>query len=348
MNQIDEDKIIMKITIKDIAKALNVSTGTVSKSMQDYPDISKDTKKKVKEYAEKIGYEPNIHASFLRTKKTKLIGIIVPNLNSNFYNELVSSLIVKITENKYLPIILNSNESVQVEGENLERLMRQKVDGIFISLTKNTTSTDYLTKVMSSSCSLIAFSNTSKIIACNKVVFNDKEIIKEATEYLINKGNSKIAFIRKSLISQNSIDQFIGFREAYQTHELTIDNQRIIISKQASLSEGFSIAKNLFNSGVKIDGFISYDDTLAIGAMMFYKENGFDIPNDIRFIGQENLEIGNFITPELTSIDQNISLMAEKVMNLFLGEQAELKQKKISSFRREEIKAQFIERASSL
>ena len=338
----------MKITIKDIAKALNVSTGTVSKAMQDYPDISDETKKKVKEYAKKIGYEPNIHAAFLRTKKTRLIGIVVPNLNTNFYSKLVASLIVRITENGYLPIVLNSNESEQVEGENLERLIRQKVDGIFISLTKNTTSTDYLTKVMSSSCSLIAFSNTSKIITCNKVVFNDKEIIKQATEYLINKGNSKIAFIRKSLISQNSINQFIGFREAYQADELSIDNQRIITSNQTNLSEGYRIAKELFNNGVEIDGFISYNDTLAIGAMMFYKENGFDIPNDIRFIGQENLEIGTFFTPELTSIKQNFSLMAEKVMSLFLEEQSDLKQKNINSFKREEIKSQLIERVSSL
>jgi len=338
----------MKITIKDIAKALKVSTGTVSKAMQDYPDISDETKKKVKEYAKKIGYEPNIHAAFLRTKKTRLIGIVVPNLNTNFYSKLVAFLIVRITENGYLPIILNSNESEQVEGENLERLIRQKVDGIFISLTKNTTSTDYLTKVMSSSCSLIAFSNTSKIITCNKVVFNDKEIIKQATEYLINKGNSKIAFIRKSLISQNSINQFIGFREAYQADELSIDNQRIITSNQTNLSEGYRIAKELFNNGVEIDGFISYNDTLAIGAMMFYKENGFDIPNDIRFIGQENLEIGTFFTPELTSIKQNFSLMAEKVMSLFLEEQSDLKQKNINSFKREEIKSQLIERVSSL
>ena len=338
----------MKITIKDIAKALKVSTGTVSKAMQDYPDIGVETKKKVKDYAKKIGYEPNIHASFLRTKKTRLIGIVVPNLNTDFYSKLLTSLIVRITENGYLPIVLNSNESEQVEGENLERLIRQKVDGIFISLTKNTTSTDYLTKVMSSSCSLIAFSNTSKIITCNKVVFNDKEIIKQATEYLINKGNSKIAFIRKSLISQNSINQFIGFREAYQADELSIDNQRIITSNQTNLSEGYRIAKELFNNGVEIDGFISYNDTLAIGAMMFYKENGFDIPNDIRFIGQENLEIGTFFTPELTSIKQNFSLMAEKVMSLFLEEQSDLKQKNINSFKREEIKSQLIERVSSL
>jgi len=338
----------MKITIKEIAKALNVSTATVSKAMQDYPDISNGTKKKVKEYAEKIGYEPNIHASFLRTKKTKLIGIVVPDLNSSFYSELVASLIIKIIENRYLPIVLNSNESEQLECENLECLMRQKVDGIFISLTKNTTSTDYLTKVMSSSCSLISFSNTSKIITCNKVVFNDKEIIKQVTEYLINKGNSKIAFIRKSLISQNSIDQFIGFREAHQVHKILIDNQRIIVSNQNNLSEGYRIAKELFNSGVQIDGFIAYCDILAVGAMTFYKENRFDIPKEIRFIGQENLEIGTFFTPELTSIEQNFSLMSEKIMSLFLKEQAELKQKKISSFKREEIKAELIERASSL
>ena len=338
----------MKITIKDIAKALEISTTTVSKAMNDYSDISNETKKKVKEYAEKIGYEPNIHASFLRTKKTKLIGIVVPNLNTNFYSELVASLIVRITKNGYLPIVLNSAESEQVESENLERLMRQKVDGIFISLTKETTSTVYLTKVMSSSCSLITFSNTSKVITCNKVVFNDKAIIKRVTEYLINKGNSKIAFIRKSLISQNSINQFIGYREAHEVNKISIDNKRIVVSKQGTLSEGYRIAKELFNSGIQIDGFISYNDPLAIGAMTFYKENGSTIPNDIRFIGQENSEIGTFFTPELSSIKQNLSLMAEKIMRLFLEEQAELKQKKISPIKREEIKAELIERASSI
>jgi LacI family transcriptional regulator len=324
----------MKITIKDIAKALEISTTTVSKAMNDYSDIGNETKKKVKDYAEKIGYEPNIHASFLRTKKTKLIGIVV--------------LIVRITKNGYLPIVLNSAESEQVESENLERLMRQKVDGIFISLTKETTSTVYLTKVMSSSSSLITFSNTSKVITCNKVVFNDKAIIKRVTEYLINKGNSKIAFIRKSLISQNSINQFIGYREAHEVNKISIDNKRIVVSKQGTLSEGYRIAKELFNSGIQIDGFISYNDPLAIGAMMFYKENGSTIPNDIRFIGQENSEIGTFFTPELSSIKQNLSLMAEKIMRLFLEEQAELKQKKISPIKREEIKAELIERASSI
>jgi len=338
----------MKITIKDIAKALEISTTTVSKAMNDYSDIGNETKKKVKDYAEKIGYEPNIHASFLRTKKTKLIGIVVPNLNTNFYSELVASLIVRITKNGYLPIVLNSAESEQVESENLERLMRQKVDGIFISLTKETTSTVYLTKVMSSSCSLITFSNTSKVITCNKVVFNDKAIIKRVTEYLIKKGNSKIAFIRKSLISQNSINQFIGFREAHEVNKISIDNKRIVVSKQGTLSEGYRIAKELFNSGIQIDGFISYNDPLAIGAMTFYKENGSTIPNDIRFIGQENSEIGTFFTPELSSIKQNLSLMAEKIMRLFLEEQAELKQKKISPIKREEIKAELIERASSI
>ena len=338
----------MKITIKDIAKALEISTTTVSKAMNDYSDISNETKKKVKEYAEKIGYEPNIHASFLRTKKTKLIGIVVPNLNTNFYSELVASLIVRITKNGYLPIVLNSAESEQVESENLERLMRQKVDGIFISLTKETTSTVYLTKVMSSSSSLITFSNTSKVITCNKVVFNDRAIIKRVTEYLIKKGNSKIAFIRKSLISQNSINQFIGFREAHEVNKISIDNKRIIVSKQGTLSEGYRIAKELFNSGIQIDGFISYNDPLAIGAMTFYKENGSTIPNDIRFIGQENSEIGTFFTPELSSIKQNLFLMAEKIMRLFLEEQAELKQKKISPIKREEIKAELIERASSI
>ena len=105
-----------------------------------------------------------------------------------------------------------------------------------------------------------------------------------------------------SLQEQNSINQFIGFREAHEVNKISIDNQRIVVSKQGTLSEGYRIAKELFNNGIQIDGFISYNDSLAHGAMMFYKENGSNIPNDIRFIGQENSEIGTFFSPELSSI----------------------------------------------
>jgi|TARA_B110000285_G_scaffold228054_1_gene290394 LacI family transcriptional regulator len=337
----------MKITNKDISRALKVSPTTVSKALLNYSDIGNQTKERVKAYAKKVGYEPNVQAAFLRTKKTKLIGVVVPNLHSEFYTNLVDKLVKEISGHGYLPIVLNSNELEHLERENLERLLHQRVDGIFISLTKNTTSSDHLTKIIASDSALVLFNNISKLISCNKVVFNDKEIIKKTTDYLIKKGCEKIAFIRKSLISQNSINQFIGYQEAHNENNLSFNNKRVIISENDTIIEGYCIAENLFNGSVQIDAFISFNDNLSIGAMRFYQEQEFAIPNDIRFIGQENSKISDFFTPKLTSIEQDTALMAQKVMALFLEEQSFIRQHKIVSFETEEIKATLINRESS-
>ena len=101
----------MKITLKEIAKELNVSPTTVSKAMQDYPDISINTKKRVKEYAEKIGYSPNLQAAYLRTQKTKLVGIIVPEIKNKLYTDLITGTINEAKKNGYLLVVLESNDS---------------------------------------------------------------------------------------------------------------------------------------------------------------------------------------------------------------------------------------------
>ena len=196
----------MKITLKEIAKELNVSPTTVSKAMQDYPDISINTKKRVKEYAEKIGYSPNLQAAYLRTQKTKLVGIIVPEIKNKLYTDLITGTINEAKKNGYLLVVLESNDSQENEKKLVDRLLQQQVDGIFVSLARNTTNFDHLKKIIKDKTSLILFNNTAKAVTCNKIVFDDRQMSFRATERLIKSGCRKIVFFRDSLISQNSIE----------------------------------------------------------------------------------------------------------------------------------------------
>ncbi|MDC0104136.1 LacI family transcriptional regulator, partial [Flavobacteriaceae bacterium] len=166
----------MKITLKEIAKELNVSPTTVSKAMQDYPDISINTKKRVKEYAEKIGYSPNLQAAYLRTQKTKLVGIIVPEIKNKLYTDLITGTINEAKKNGYLLVVLESNDSQENEKKLVDRLLQQQVDGIFVSLARNTTNFDHLKKIIKDKTSLILFNNTAKAVTCNKIVFDDRQM----------------------------------------------------------------------------------------------------------------------------------------------------------------------------
>ena len=138
----------MKITLKEIAKQLNVSPTTVSKALQDYPDISADTKKKIKKYAKQVGYTPSIQAAYLRTQKTRIVGIIVPNFIDYFYNGLIEGVIKKASKNGYLVVILQSGDSQKKEKKMVNRLLHQQVDGIFISLARDTINYDHLNKII--------------------------------------------------------------------------------------------------------------------------------------------------------------------------------------------------------
>ena len=140
----------MKITLKEIAKQLKVSPTTVSKALQDYPDISAETKKKIKKYAKQVGYTPSIQAAYLRTQKTRIVGVIVPNFIDHFYNGLIEGVIEKASKNGYLVVILQSGDSQKKERKMVDRLLHQQVDGIFISLARDTINYDHLNKIIES------------------------------------------------------------------------------------------------------------------------------------------------------------------------------------------------------
>jgi len=206
----------MNLTLKDIAQTLGISIATVSKALKDYDDISPETKKRVKEYAEKVNFKPNVQASFLRTQKTKLLGVIIPELNNDFFNETLKGILSEAEKNKYHVVVLCSKESYEKEVIQINELVQLKVDGIFLSISNKTYKYNHLKEVQQQKIPLILFDRIAKSIPSFRVIIDDQKAAFLATEHLIKQGCKNIAHFRGNLIPQMSIDRFIGYKKALE------------------------------------------------------------------------------------------------------------------------------------
>ena len=311
----------MKISLKEMAKRLNLSTAAVSKALNDYPDISLATKKLVKSYAKKVGYKANSQASFLRSQKSKTIGVIIPDITNPFFTKILKAIMNKAYKNDYSVILGNSKESFSLEEKLVNQFLQQKVDGILMSLANDTSQYKHLENIIANDTILVLFDKVAKLIDCSKVFVDDKDGGFKATEHLIKKGCTKIAHFRGDLNPQNSIDRYLGYREALSVNKISFDPNKVLISSNGSIEQGYILAKKLYKSGIKIDGLFCINDMVALGAIRFFKEEKIDVPNEISVIGFSNTMAGNLVYPSLSTIDQKSSKIGNEAMRLFLSEE---------------------------
>ena len=304
-----------------MAKRLNLSTAAVSKALNDYPDISLATKKLVKSYAKKVGYKANSQASFLRSQKSKTIGVIIPDITNPFFTKILKAIMNKAYKNNYSVILGNSKESFSLEEKLVNQFLQQKVDGILMSLANDTSQYKHLENIIANDTILVLFDKVAKLIDCSKVFVDDKDGGFKATEHLIKKGCTKIAHFRGDLNPQNSIDRYLGYREALSVNKISFDPNKVLISSNGSIEQGYILAKKLYKSGIKIDGLFCINDMVALGAIRFFKEEKIDVPNEISVIGFSNTMVGNLVYPSLSTIDQKASKIGNEAMRLFLSEE---------------------------
>tara|TARA_B100001093_G_scaffold487813_1_gene524441 strand:- start:4389 stop:5414 length:1026 start_codon:yes stop_codon:yes gene_type:complete len=337
----------MRPSIKQIANALNLSTAAVSKALNDYPDISLATKKIVKSYVKKVGYKANNQATYLRTQKTMTIGVILPDITNHFFLEILEGIMSQANKNNYTVILGHSNESEVEEKKLIYQFLQQKVDGILMSLAQDTSKFDHLEDVIENKTILVLFDKLARTINCSKVYVDDKKGGFKATRHLIKKGCTNIAHFRGDLNPQNSIDRYLGYREALSFHKIKFDPNKVLISRKGSIKEGYLLAKKLYESGIEIDGLFCVTDMVALGAIRFFKERKINVPNDICVIGFSKTMVGNFVNPSLSTVDQKASKMGKMAMKLFLSEEKILKTEKRLENQSLQLKTKLIKREST-
>lgn len=294
------------VTLKEIAEKLNISVTTVSKALKDYSDVSPKTKALVKELAATLNYTPNSFAVNLRTKESKTIGLVIPEVVHHFFSNVIKGIISEAEKQGYLVIILQSNESYELEKKQIELLMSHRVDGILISLANGTADFKHLNTVINQDKPLVMFDKIAKLVKCSKIIIDDQKAAYMATQHLIDSGCKRIAHFRGPLLPQNSIDRFLGYKKALLDNGMEYDPSLVYLNDcdENSFDDGKMNAAKLLKEHNDVDGIFINTDLVAIGAISEFNRLGIKIPEEISIVGFSNWFMSSVISPTITTIDQ--------------------------------------------
>jgi LacI family transcriptional regulator len=335
-------------TLKEIAEALGMSITTVSKALQNKPDVSKKTIAKVLALAEELNYTPNSFAVNLRTKESKTIGLIIPEVVHHFFSNVINGIIAEAEKNGYLVIILQSNESLELEKKQVALLINKRVDGIIMSLSNESNNDSHIKEILRKEIPFVQFDKISKLIPSSKVIINDQKAAMEAVQHLIDKGCKKIAHIRGPENPQNAIDRFLGYKKALEKSGIPYDSKLVYTCKNVTFEEGVEFAKQILAEHPDVDGIFVITDLVAVGVLAHFNEKGIQVPNQIAVIGFSNWFMSQVITPKLSTVDQPSYEMGAAAFALLLEEMLCRKEGKIFNPRTIELETSIIARDSSL
>lgn len=337
-----------EITLKEIAETLGISITTVSKALKNYPDVSPKTKAAVLELSKKLQYTPNSFAVNLRTKESRTIGLIIPEVVHHFFSNVINGIIAEAEKNGYLVIILQSNESLELEKKQVELLLNKRVDGILMSLSNESNDEAHLKEIIARRIPFVQFDKISKLIPSSKVIINDQKAAMEAVQHLIDKGCRNIAHIRGPVNPQNAIDRFLGYKKALEKNDVTFNSSLVYTCKEVSFEEGYQFAQQIVEMHPDVDGIFVITDLVAVGVLAYFNERGIKVPDDVAVIGFSNWFMSQVITPKLSTVDQPSYEMGTAAFGLLLEEMTCHKEDRTFTPRTIELKTGIIERESTL
>lgn len=308
------------ITLKEIASKLGISITTVSKALKNYPDVSEKTKKAVTDLAQQLHYTPNSFAVNLRTKESKTIGLIIPEVVHHFFSNVVTSIIDEAEKNGYLVIILQSNETLALEKKQVELLINKRVDGIIMSLSNESNNDDHIKEIINRKIPFVMFDKIAKLSKCSKVIIDDQKAAFDAVQHLIDMGCKKIAHIRGPLNPQNAIDRYIGYKKALEKNNIPFDAKLVYTCENVTFEEGRIFAQYITDNHIDVDGVFAITDLVAVGVIAYFNENNIRVPEQIAVIGFSNWFMSQVITPKLSTVDQPSNEMGVESFNLLLEE----------------------------
>lgn len=294
-----------KATLKQIAKELNVSVSTVSKALNDSPEISEQTKIKIKEYAKLKNYKPNVIGLNLKNRKTKTIGVIIPNILNSFFAKVFSGIEKVADEKGYNVITCISNESLEKEIHTLEMLSNGTIDGFILSVSEEAQKLqeyNHFKEIINDGTPIVMFDRIAEGVECDKVIVDDFDSALNSTQHLINLGCKNIALI--SSVDNLSVGKLRadGYLKALADNNIPV-NENIIL-RTDSEEDMKSKIDAIFDN--KIDAIFALDENDSVAALRVSLKKGYKVPEDISIIGfADGILASRRLSPSLTTISQH-------------------------------------------
>jgi len=290
-----------KVTIVDIANELDVSPSTVSRALNGIGRMNEETRKKILDLAKRWDYHPNPHAQRLKNTRTSTIGVIVPELTHHFYSRIIKGVDHVLDEIGYQQIICVSNEEYEKERKAAGALLNARVDGLLIAMSDETREFDHIQELIDAEIPVVFLDRTCEDISVPYVMTDDFEGAKMATQYLIDIGSKKVAFLKGPEMISTTFSRLMGYKEALKKKQIKVEEHLIIDHGNDELLQR-SLSKLIIDQ--KIDGLLAHSDYHAFKAIEIIQQLGFQVPNDICVVGYADEPLASYTTPKITTVKQ--------------------------------------------
>ena len=308
------------VTIKDIAKALGLSTSTVSRALRDSYEISPETKKLVLEYAEKINYHPNPIALSLKERRSRSIGVIVCEIANSFFSQTINGIESIAYNNGYNVIIAQSRESYEREIMNLQYLTSRSIDGLIISVSTETEDFSYFKELNEKGLPIVFFDRIVDEIKTHKVIVDNFKGAYEAVTHLLKNGYRNIAAISNPELLSITKERLAGYKSALADNGIPVNEDLIKYCHHGGMifSEVEEAVNELLKMQPRPDAFFSSADKLTTNCLRILKAKRLSVPDDIGLVGFSNTDLTELLDPPLTIIRQPAFEMGEVATTLLL------------------------------
>lgn len=292
-----------QVTIKDIARELGISPSTVSRALKDHPDISPETKKAVNDLAKELSYQPNAIALSLKHSRSYTIGVIIPETVHYFFSSVISGIEDVAYEAGYNIMICQSNELYDREKSNANMLYSNRVEGLLVSLAKQTTDYSHLKFFQNNNIPVVFFDRGTDAFPCDQVLIDDYSAAFKITEYLIERGHKNLIHLAAPQNLYIGFNRKKGFEDALKKHGLPFSEEQVILADK--FDRATEVVEELIQRNCLPDGIFAVNDLTALGAMRALKKHNIRIPEEIGLAGFGNGQNAILTDPPLTTMDQN-------------------------------------------
>lgn len=334
-----------RITIKDIARELQIAPSTVSRALNDHPALKKETKDAVRALALKLDYQPNLLALHLLQKKSNTLGVVVPEITGHFFSAIITGMQDVIGTSDYNIMICLSNESYEEEVTVINKLSKIQVDGVLISPSSETKDFDHLRRLQNCGIPVMVFDRDCPGLEADKVLVDDYLGAFQAVEYLIKSGCKRIAHLGGPLNLSTTKHRLQGYLDALEENNMAINTDYIVHASGFSHKDGKKPAKKLLSLNPAPDAIFAMNDSIAICALRVAEKLGFRIPEDISVVGFDDEPQSTYFNPTLSSVWQpvyDIGMLSARIM---LSRLEGLGKSEV--FRKEVFKPELVVRSSS-
>jgi LacI family transcriptional regulator len=337
-----------KITLKDIARELEVSISTVSKALKNSEEIGRDTKEKVQAFAKLYNYKPNNIAISLKNKHTRNIGVIIPDIVHHFFTTVFRGIEKYANSRGYNVIVCVSDDSFNKEVINMEMLANGSIDGFILSLADETLEKGdftHLKQIREQGIPLVCFDRTTAEVECDKVIINDTDISYEVVTKLIKDKRKRIGLVTNIGFGDVSNKRAKGYKKALLENNLIYDENLVLRLAYHDVNEQ-QISE--FFKTQNVDAVLCVNEIFAMHCMGMAQTLGFSVPEDIAFVGFSDGILSKFSKPPLTAVAQHGDQMGQTAAEILIGKiEAEMDEEDIETYRTEIIQATLIERGST-